>query len=243
MSDSQSYEAVILAGGLGTRLRPYTRHIPKPLVSIHGIPVIEIVLRRLAHSGIRNVAITLGHEADLIRAHIGDGSYLNLNIGYVEEEKPLGTAGPLAQVPNLAESFLVLNGDLLTDLDFSTFKGKHQQNSSILTISTYQRTIPVEFGVLRYNEDNIVNDYIEKPNLVYVVSMGVYAFDRAIIKYITPGERLDFPDLVHKLLAAGESISHELFDGYWLDIGSGADFEKALEDFPKLRDRLLNTKP
>lgn len=237
---SEAIEAVILAGGKGSRLRPYTRLIPKPLVSIHGIPVIEIVLRQLARSGISSVAITLGHEADLIRAHIGDGSHLNLSVSYVEEDEPLGTAGPLAGVPNLAGSFLVLNSDLITDLDLSGFHTFHKQNEAILSISTYQRTIPVDFGVIRHDDAGEVTGYIEKPRLVYVVSMGVYAFDKSVLEFIEPGKHLDFPDLVLRLIENNRQVQQRLFDGYWLDIGSGKDFERAIEEFPNLRNRLID---
>lgn len=239
MSSAEKIQAIILAGGLGSRLRPFTRFIPKPLVSIHGIPVVEIVLRQLYRYNFRRVAMTLGHEAELIRAHIADGTHLGLSITYVEEEAPLGTAGPLAMVDNLADSFLVLNGDLLTDLDFSSFFKSHLENDALLTISTHERRIPVEFGVIRHDSEDYVTGYVEKPNLVYPVSMGVYAFNREVTRYIEPGKRLDFPDLVLRLLDEQRPVRQRRFEGYWLDIGSGADYEQALEDFPRLRERLL----
>jgi NDP-sugar pyrophosphorylase family protein len=241
MSDNENVQAIILAGGRGMRLRPYTELIPKPLVSIHGMPVVEIVLRQLARHKFRNVVITLGHEAELIRAHFGDGAYLGLNISYVEEEKPLGTAGPLRMVDDLDESFLVLNGDLITDLDFTQFFQQHRQNNSLLTISAHERSIPIEFGVIKHDSEDVekVTGYVEKPNLIYRVSMGVYAFNRAVLKYIPKGRHYDFPDLVQQLLEKDQDVRQIPFEGYWLDIGSGADYERALEEFPDIRDRLI----
>jgi len=236
---SDSIQAVILAGGLGSRLRPYTRVIPKPLVSIHGVPIIEIALRQLARSGLERVVVTLGHEADLIRAHLGNGSNLGLKISYAEEESPLGTAGPLATIENLEKDFLVMNSDLITDLDFAEFLTIHQENDAMLTIATHQRTIPIDFGVLRYDENDRITGYLEKPNLMYVVSMGIYAFNKSVLEFIEPGKHLDFPDLVLQLLQKDICVRHHHFDGYWLDIGSGKDYERALEEFPQIRGRII----
>lgn len=232
-------QAVILAGGVGRRLRPYTELIPKPLVPIAGVPVIEIVLRQLGHFGFRRVTITLGHEAELIRAHCSDGSHLGLELDYSIEETPLGTAGPLANIAGLEENFLVLNGDLITTFDFRNLFEAHCASGAILTIAAHERTIPIEFGIIK-GEDGVVGGYIEKPSLLYRVSMGIYAFSRAVLSYITPGERLDFPNLVLRLLAAGQVVRYHSFDGYWLDIGSSADFEKALDEFPSMRVQLLH---
>lgn len=242
-ADSQpgAVQAVILAGGVGRRLRPYTELIPKPLVPIAGIPVIEIVLRQLGHFGFRRVTITLGHEAELIRAHCSDGSYLGLDLDYSIEDTPLGTAGPLAAIPGLAEQFLVLNGDLITTFDYRSLYAAHCASGALLTIAAHERTIPIEFGIIK-GEDGVVGGYIEKPSLLYRVSMGIYAFNRAVLAYITPGERLDFPNLVIRLLEAGQPVRYHPFDGYWLDIGSSSDFEKALDEFPTMRPQLLHEK-
>lgn len=230
--------AVILAGGEGTRLRPYTQIIPKPLVPIIGTPVIEIVLRQLARFEFRQVAVTLGYEADIIKANFGDGKQLGLNISYNIEENPLGTAGPLAQLDNLADRFLVMNGDLLTTLDFRQLFADHAKSDAILTIAAHERFVPVEYGVIK-GENLEVNGYVEKPKLHYLVSMGVYAFNHQVLEYINKGERFDFPDLVHRLLKADEKIRYYPFDGYWLDIGSCAEFDRAVKEFPKMKEQLL----
>ena len=239
MSDSNKIQAVILAGGKGTRLRPYTMLIPKPLVPIHEIPVIEIVLRQLKKWGFNNVAITLGHQAELIRAHFSEGNSLELNLSYSVEESPLGTAGPLAQLENLADNFLVLNGDLLTTLNFQELFDEHCRTDAMVTVAAHERYIPIEFGVIE-GEAGRVKDYIEKPNLKYMVSMGIYAFSKKVLSYVPKGERLDFPDLVKALLAEDKQVNFYPFDGYWLDIGSGKDFERAVDEFPSMRSALLD---
>lgn len=239
MSSSGQIQAVILAGGKGTRLRPYTVLIPKPLVPIHEIPVIEIVLRQLKKWDFNNVAITLGHQAELIKAHFSRGSSLGLNLIYNIEEFPLGTAGPLADLDNLADNFLVLNGDLITTLNFQKLFQDHCEKGADITVAAHERYIPVEFGVIE-GQDGIVKDYIEKPDLKYRVSMGIYAFNKSVLKYISRGKRLDFPDLVKRLLAEEAKVNFYPFEGYWLDIGSGKDFERAVDEFPSMKKELLD---
>jgi NDP-sugar pyrophosphorylase family protein len=237
---SNQIQAVILAGGLGTRLLPYTEMIPKPLVPVGGKPVLEIVLHQLRHFGYTNVAITLGHLADLIKANFGDGSSLGLNIEYFKEEKPLGTAGPLNSIGNLAEDFLVLNGDLITTLDFQEFFTDHIKNKADLTIAAHERYIPVDFGVIE-GQDGKVANYIEKPNLRYRVSMGIYAFNREVIKHIPQDRHFDFPELVQDLTSKEAKVNYYSFDGYWLDIGSGADYERASAEFESMKGDLLRS--
>lgn len=237
MSDAP-IEAVILAGGKGRRLRPFTKLIPKPLVTLDGFPVLEIVLRQLARSGFRRVVITLGHEAELIRANFSDGADLGLRISYAEEASPLGTAGPLGRLTGLAEDFLVMNGDLLTTLDFRSLLATHERNGPMLTIAAHERSIPVEFGVI-VGSDERVTGFREKPTLHYMVSMGIYAFNAGVLRFIGKGERLDFPDLVLRLLGSGQDVRYLSFSGYWLDIGSGEDYQRAQEDFPGMRELFL----
>ena len=234
----EGIQAVILAGGEGMRLKPYTKLIPKPLVPLGEMPVLEVVLRQLSRSGFRNVVITVGFEGELIRANFSDGRHLGLRLSYSFEQEPLGTAGPLAVIDGLAEHFLVLNGDLLTTLDLREFFNAHCKQTPMLTIAAHERNVPVEFGIIQ-GVNRRVHGYVEKPTLRYLVSMGVYAFDRRARAYLEPGERADFPDLVHRLLKDGEEIQYYSFGGYWLDIGCRADYEKALEDFPAMRSDLL----
>ena len=231
-------EVVVLAGGEGARLRDYAKIIPKPLVTLDEVPILEIVLRQLKRYGFRRIAIAIGREPDLFRANFSDGSHLGLEICYTLEEAPLGTAGPLGSIENLADSFLVLNGDLLTTLDFRLLFEEHLRGDSLLTIAAHERNVPVDFGVIEGTKGE-VKGYVEKPKLRYRVSMGIYAFERAVLEHIEPGVRLDFPDLVLKLLAARERVRYFPFGGYWLDIGRGEDYELAREEFPLMRKELL----
>ena len=239
MFDAQGgIEAVILAGGEGTRLRPYAEYIPKPLVTLEGLPILEIVLRQLARFGFKRIVITIGYEAHLIRANFSDGNHLGLELSYSEENSPLGTAGPLGGIEGLAEHFLVLNGDLLTTLDFSLLFKDHIRSKPMLTIAAHEQTVPVEFGIIEGSDQN-VSGYVEKPTLRYRVSMGIYAFSYRVLRYIKPNVRLDFPDLVLRLLEAKEAVRYFPFDGYWLDIGRGEDYERARDDFPGMKQALL----
>jgi NDP-sugar pyrophosphorylase family protein len=232
-------KAVILAGGKGTRLRPYTTIFPKPLVPIDDMPILEVVLRQLKFYGFTQITMAVGHLAELLMAFFGDGSKLGLNIGYSKEEKPLGTAGPLALIPNLRDTFLVMNGDVLTTLDYRDLVAYHQQKGAVATIAMHERTVKIDLGVIEINADNELTGYIEKPRYRYSVSMGVYVFEPAIFRYIPPGERLDFPDLVHLLLQNGEKVIGYPYTGYWLDIGRMDDYEQAVEEFSNLRSEFL----
>jgi NDP-sugar pyrophosphorylase family protein len=231
-------QAVVLAGGEGSRLRPFLKQIPKPLVPLEGIPILEVVLRQLARFGFRRIVITIGHQADLVRANFSNGAHLGLQLSYAEEKSPLGTAGPLAGIEELADDFLVLNGDLLTTLDFRSLFEEHRRGRAVLTIAAHERSIPVEFGIIE-GKDGAVRGYVEKPELRYRVSMGIYGFNRSVLRHIEPAVKLDFPDLVLRLLGAGEQVRYFPFEGYWLDIGCGEDYERAREDFPAMRKDLL----
>lgn len=218
-------QAVILAGGEGRRLLPYTKVLPKPLWPVGEIPIVEILLRQLAHAGIKEIIMAVGYQADLIKMMIGDGSRFGLKIKYSLEKKPLGTAAPLKLIKGLDSHFLVLNGDLLTDLPFKKFISAHLKGVSAATVAVFNRTVRVDFGVIEARAGKIT-DYLEKPVLGYSVSMGVYAFDREILKFIPKG-RFDFPDLVLRLISAGKNPAVYPFRGRWLDIGRPDDWENA----------------
>lgn len=231
--------AVVLAGGKGTRLAPYTVVLPKPLMPLGDMPILELVLRQLRRYGFSRVVLAVGHLGQLIEAYFGDGSLLEMDLLYAREREPLGTAGPLALIPGLDRDFLVMNGDVLTSLDLAAFLDSHSRSGAPASIATHVRTNQVDFGVVEANQEGDVVGYIEKPEHRYLVSMGVYAFSPAAVGHITPGERLDFPDLVLRLLAAGERVRSVPFEGYWLDIGRHDDLARAQEELEAHRTDFL----
>ena len=231
-------KAVILAGGKGSRLAPYTTVLPKPLMPIVDTPILEIVLRQLKSSGFDDVVLAVGHLASLIKTYFGDGSDLGIRIKYIHESSPLGTAGPLSNIEGLTETFLVMNGDILTDLDYRKLVEHHRDGGGIMTIATYPRTVKIDFGVLETVDGNI-SKYVEKPSLDYVVSMGIYVMEPAVRDHIKHGEYMDLPDLVRLLLASGERVQAFPFDGRWLDIGRQEDFTEAQTRFEEHRDHFL----
>jgi NDP-sugar pyrophosphorylase family protein len=232
--------AVILAGGKGIRLRPYTTALPKPLVPIgDSHAILEIVLRQLAGAGFRRCTIAIGHLGNIIRAYVGDGSQWGLEVDYVTEDSPLGTMGPLlTMLGQLPEHFLVMNGDVLTDLDYAAVLGQHRDSGAPLTIATYARTVSIDFGVLSTDDGRIVS-FTEKPTMDYRVSMGVYGVSRSTLTRFTPGLPLGFDEVVLDLLAAGEQPRAFDFDGYWLDIGRPDDYDRANAEFSSRRGLLL----
>ena len=232
-------EAVILCGGKGTRLAPYTTVFPKPLMPLGETPILEIVLRQLARDGFGHATLAVGHLAALIEAYFGDGSQVGLPLSYSRELEPLGTAGPLRSIPGLHEPFLVMNGDVLTTLDYGRFLDDHTKSGADLSVATFRRTQAVDFGVVEIGGAGLVTGYIEKPSSEYVVSMGVNAVSPVVLERLTPGERLDFPDLVLRLIGAGRPVRGVPFDGYWLDIGRHDDFEAAQREFAARRSEFL----
>ncbi len=231
--------AVILAGGRGTRLHPYTITFPKPLMPIGDVPILEVVLRQLKHYGICDITMAVGHLAELLMAYFGDGSRFGMRIDYSREAQPLGTAGPLALIPNLNETFIVMNGDVLTTLDYGMLIAHHRSSKSTATIASHQRDAKIDLGVIQTDATGRITDYIEKPTYHYLVSMGIYVFEPAVLRQIAPGQRLDFPDLVLRLVAAGEKVQSYPFDGYWLDIGRPDDYGQASAEFERLRNQFL----
>ncbi|MGW0029808.1 nucleotidyltransferase family protein [Streptomyces sp. NPDC003314] len=232
--------AVILAGGKGVRLRPYTTALPKPLVPIgdeHAI--LEIVLRQLSQAGFTHCTLAIGHLGEIIRAYVGDGSQWGLSIDYATEENPLGTMGPLLNLRDrLPEHFLVMNGDVLTDLDYADVLNRHEVSGAPLTIATYARKVHIDFGVLTTDDSRVVA-FTEKPSIDYRVSMGVYGVSRKTLDAYTPGLPLGFDELVLDLLAA-ETPPHAYdFDGYWLDIGRPDDYDRANAEFTSRKSLLL----
>ncbi|MDD3974732.1 MAG: sugar phosphate nucleotidyltransferase, partial [Methanothrix soehngenii] len=228
-------KAVILAGGLGTRLKPYTTVFPKPLMPIGESPILEIIIKQLKAKGFNEITLAVGHLSELIMAFFNNGSKYGLKIEYSKEEKKLGTAGGLGLLKNkLEDDFLVMNGDVLTGLDFSEFLEFHKKTGSIATIALNRRHVDIDFGVVELDENRTLIGYIEKPKIDYLVSMGVYAFNESILEYIPSHEYLDIPDLMKRLLSEGEKVNGFIHDGYWLDIGRPDDYIKANEDIQKI---------
>lgn len=232
--------AVVLAGGRGTRLRPFTTSLPKPLVPIGDeMPVLEIVLRQLAYRGFVRITLAIGHLGTLIQAVVGDGSQWGLEVDYATEDEPLGTMGPVVRMlDRLPEHFLVLNGDVLTDLDFGEMFDRHAGSGAPLTIATYERTVAIDFGVLRVEGDRVIG-FEEKPTLAYTVSMGVYGLSRSTLTPFGAEQPFGFDDLVLALLATGRNPVTCRHEGYWLDIGRPEDYDRANADFLRLRQELL----
>lgn len=232
-------KAVILAGGKGTRLAPYTKVLPKPLMPVGDMPILEILMRQLKHEGVDEVILTVGHMSGLLRAFFNDGEELGLRIRYSYEEEPLGTAGPLALVEGLDDTFVVTNGDVLTTLRIGDMVKFHKEQGAAATIAMHRRKVKIDLGVILCNGGPEVVGYIEKPTYDYSVSMGVYVFEPRVLNYIPKGEYLDFPNLVHLLLGAREKVVGYTFDGYWQDLGRPDDYEQASQDFEKMRSEFL----
>lgn len=236
-------KAVVLAGGKGTRLAPYTRIIPKPMLPVGDRAILEILLLQMKRAGIEEVVLTVGHLSGLMKAYFQDGQQLGLRICYSYESRPLGTAGPLALIEGLEETFLVTNGDVLTTLSLTDLIKFHAQSGGIATIATHRRKVFIDLGVIHVNGGHEIVDYIEKPTLEYQVSMGIYVFEPRVLRYIPKGEYLDFPDLVKNLLAVGEKVVAYPFDGYWKDLGRPDDYEQANLDFEQIRNQILPEEP
>ena len=237
---SKAKHAVILAGGKGVRLRPYTTLVPKPLVPIgDNHSILEIVLRQLAGHGFTSATLAIGHLGQLVRAYVGDGSQWGVAVDYIDETSPLGTLGPVVQLlDRLPEHFVVMNGDILTDLNYDDLLRSHRAAGAQLTVSTYARNVEIDFGVIEVTGHRI-SGFTEKPTLEYNVSMGVYALSKATLKRYEPGRPLGFDRLIKDLLAAGQNPSRYEFCGYWLDIGRPDDYDRANAEFPGIKDHLL----
>lgn len=234
--------AVILAGGQGTRLRPYTAVLPKPLLPIGDRPILDIVLRQLRAAGFERVTVATGYMAELIEAVLDHRNTFGMAIDYVRETEPLGTVGPLAMVDDLVAPFLVMNGDILTDLDYRKLVSDHVASDAIATIATTTRNIDVTLGVIEcedVNDADRLTGYIEKPRLTYNVSMGVYCFSPCVLDHIDPGVHLDLPDLVLRLIERGETVRAWRSDAYWVDFGRREDYDRAINEFEPMRHRLL----
>jgi NDP-sugar pyrophosphorylase family protein len=220
--------AVILAGGEGMRLRPFTTVLPKPLMPLGDRPILELIVGQLARAGFESVDMCVGHLGGLIRAYFEESRATpeGLELRYHWEDEPLGTAGALHLVDRPSEPFLVMNGDILTTLDYAQFMRFHEAQGAALTIATHKKEVPLALGVIE-EDAGLVTGYIEKPTLNYEVSMGIYAYSPATLEHVPP-RRFDFPDLVLALLAAEQRVATYHFDGTWFDVGTTVEHERAV---------------
>jgi NDP-mannose synthase len=231
-----------MAGGLGTRLRPYTVVLPKPLMPVGDRPVLDIVIRQLHAAQFGQVTMVTGYLAELIEAFFRDGAEYDIPIDYYREHEPLGTVGALGLIEGLDDPFLVMNGDILTDLDYAKLLADHERGDAIATIATRTTKVQISLGVLDFGDPDdptLLTNYFEKPSIEYESSMGVYCFDARVREFIEPGERLDFPDLMLRLVHQGERVRAWQSHDFWLDIGRPEDYEQAQDDIEALRSRLI----
>lgn len=233
--------AVILAGGRGTRLAPYTTVIPKPLLPVGDMPILEIVIRQLCAAGFTRITLTLGYMSEYFRVFLAHHRSLArlVDIDVVEEEEPTGTAGSLSRLKGVTGTFLVMNGDLLTTLDYRDLLAHHRRRDSFLTIAAQHRRIPIDLGVLEVEPDGSVIEYREKPELTHLVSMGIYVYEPGVLDWIRDGEYLDFPNLVQTLVGAGKTVDTYQTAAEWLDLGRPEDLCRATDIFRERRAEFL----
>jgi NDP-sugar pyrophosphorylase family protein len=234
-----SKRAIILAGGKGTRLQPYTVVLPKPLMPIGEYPILEVIVRQLVTDGFDHITLAVNHQAALIRSFFGDGSAWNVQIDYSQENSPMGTMGPLRLIKDLPENFLIMNGDILTDLDFDAFYKNHIKAGKMFTISSYEREQKVDYGVLLKTDSNLLCGFEEKPSRKYDVSMGIYMANREVLKYVPEGP-YGFDNLMFDLLLDKIVVRVDPFKGYWLDIGRPDDYIQAIEEFESMKEKFLS---
>jgi NDP-sugar pyrophosphorylase family protein len=223
--------AVIMAGGRGTRLAPYTTVLPKPLMPLSDRPILDVLLRQLVRDGVDGVTISVSSLSGLIESWVRHHGEYGVPVDFVYEDGPLGTAGALRNVERPESTFLALNGDVLTQLDFRDLVEHNRTTGAIATMATKKRSVDVEYGVVHTDGDGRVARLEEKPQLHFVVSMGIYAMDPAVIDLIGDGEHIDFPDLLLRALGAGHVVNTLEYAGYWRDIGNRDDYEAAIAEF------------
>jgi len=229
---SYRMKAIILAGGKGTRLKPYTHVLPKPLVPVGDKPILAILIRQLEKQGIREITLCVNHMSELIMAVLGNGEKFGVKIDYSMEEKPLGTIAPLKLIKDLPDNFLLMNGDLLTDLNFLDLYKSHKNSDALITVGTYERIVNIDFGIVKV-EDQSITGFLEKPQYDYNVSMGIYGLNRKVLDLVPENKPFGFDDLMFTLLNHKHKINAYPFKGYWLDIGRPEDFERANQDLEK----------
>ena len=234
-----SRRAVILAGGMGTRLRPYTLVLPKPLMPIGEYPILEVIVRQLVRAGFDHITLAVNHQAEIIKAFFQNGERWGIRIDYSLEDQPLGTMGPLRLIHDLPTNFLVMNGDILTDLDYTAFHDDHVREDRIFTISSMRRAHKIDYGVLDTDAEGLLSGFREKPSVAYQVSMGVYMVSGRALQRIPVGRPYGFDTLMLDLLEARSPATVRPFAGYWLDIGRPDDYAQAIDEFESMKSSFL----
>jgi NDP-sugar pyrophosphorylase family protein len=234
-----SRRAVVLAGGAGTRLRPYTVVLPKPLMPIGEYPILEVIIRQLVRHGFTHVTLAVNHQANILKAFFEDGKRWKVDIDYSLEREPRSTIAPLALIPDLPENFLLMNGDVLTDFDLSGFLARHGASGRLFTIAAARRWQMIDYGVLQIDSAHQLTGFSEKPQTEYLVSMGIYAVNRKILQFVPPDSKYGFDDLMKEMLTKSEPVDVEPYEGYWLDIGRPDDYMQAVEEFEERKGQFL----
>jgi len=231
-------EAVILAGGKGTRLRPYTHIVPKPLMPIGEKAILEIVIDQLMKANFSKINLAVGHQADYIKNFLNGKSKYEGLLAFSHEKEALGTAGPIGLMRDqLKEDFVVVNGDTLTDLDYKDLLETHIKSDKIATIASFKKRGKMNFGVLDVKEDGTIRTYIEKPDFEHHASTGIYAFKPEVLSYIKEGEKVDIPEIINRILKDGKEVDTYEIKGVWMDLGKAGDYEEAIEFYEKNKER------
>jgi NDP-mannose synthase len=237
-------KAVVLAGGAGTRLEPYTKVLPKPLLPIGDRPILEIIVAQLREAGVDDIVMATGYLSGLIETYFGDGRAHGVKISYAREEVALGTVGPLATIDGLDDTFILMNGDVLCDPPFTELLDSHRSAEAAATVATHGQEVQIDYGVVEVTETNglrRISGFREKPRQAYRVSMGIYAFEPRVLEYVEPGQRMDFPDLIERLVESGETVVAHEHEGYWVDVGQVHDLESAVKEFGLGAERFVRT--
>jgi len=236
-------KAFILAGGKGTRLAPFTTVFPKPMLPIDETPILEIVIRQLVYYKFKEIIISVGHLAELIKAYFNTYNNLpsNVKLSYVREKHPLGTAGSVSLISPPPNSFLVMNGDVLTTLNYRKLMEFHKKNGCVMTVAMHKNEVKVDYGVLSITDFEEIVKYEEKPTLDYLVSTGIYVLEPDVFKYIEKNKKLDMPVLINRLLSKGEKVKGFFLDDYWLDIGMPEHYEQAIKNFKVMKNKLIKS--
>lgn len=231
--------AIILAGGKGRRLLPYTVVLPKPLMPIGDYPILEILVKQLVKKGFEHLTMSVNHQAEIIKAFFGDGSKWGVKIDYSLEDKPLSTMAPLKLIKDLPENFLVMNGDILTDLDYLNFLNVHVNDNNLFTVSVFKKCSQSEYGVLEIDNNKKIFNFQEKPMLKHNVSMGIYALNKKVLDYIPENQLFGFDHLMYSLIEKNILPTAKIHKGYWLDIGNPSDYKLAIDEFEHNKDKYL----
>ena len=232
-------QVILLAGGRGRRLLPYTTVLPKPLMPVGDYSILEVILLQMKHFGLMDITISTGYLHELICAFLSTKKNLGLDIKIIHEDSPLGTIGPLHLIPDLEDSFLVMNGDILTDLNYQDLIEQHERSNATATIATYKREVHIDFGVIHRDQGLKIHSFQEKPVLNYEVSMGIYVFNKRILQYVPDNQAFGFDDLMKVLIERNEEVYSYPYDGFWLDIGRPDDYERSILEFEQNKIKFI----